>query len=129
MRYRAPSDTNPDDANHNVQTLILPTFMLVAPHAICLLVPVRPRRAVHASPPNVGLPVCACSFGPGAGSGRRIIKVRRGAARLVQGRRRDQMLDDSAIDSVLVARLAAGGRRFGDERAQDGILRKTITSW
>ena len=34
----------------------------------------------------------------------------------------DKVLNDGAVDSVFERRAAASGRRFRDERAEDGVL-------
>ena len=42
-------DGDPHDADHNIQPLLLRTFILVTPRAVLLIVPVRPGSTVHAS--------------------------------------------------------------------------------
>jgi len=50
--YRDPNHTN-----NNIQTFALPSLIFKAPHAVCLLVPVCPRRTMHSSPANVGFAI------------------------------------------------------------------------
>jgi len=110
---------NPHDTHNNIHPLVLASFVLVTPHPIPLVVPVRAARAVHASAPNFALHLFAV-----AGSCALLLLAGTLAAR----RRIRQVLDDSAVDRELVPSLApvgfqrAGfGRGFCDERLEDRV--------
>lgn len=103
-----PLNPNPDNADNNIQALALPAIILVAPHAVPLLVPVRPGGGVHAPPPDVGLPV----GGDGALAAVLALGLRGrgvGALGLVELRGGDQVLDYGRVDGELVG----GGRVLG----------------
>jgi hypothetical protein len=118
---------NPHDTNHNVHPLALAALVLVAPHAVPLVVPVRARGAVHAPAAHLRRRPLHSTLLllldlPSLGA-----IVRFGAA-AVQIR---QMLDDgrvhrefvSSFVGVLFLRFEAVGRRrgFGDQGLQDCV--------
>lgn len=103
------SQGDPDQHDHHIQSLGFAAIVLVAPHAIRLLVPVRTRRAVHTPAADVGLAIgggrCA-----GCGSLALLGLLGGGACRgggalgLVELRGGDEVLDDRAVDGELVLR-------------------------
>lgn len=103
-----PLNPNPDNADNNIQALALPAIILVAPHAVPLLIPVRPGGGVHAPPPDVGLPVGRDgALGAILALGLRGRCV--GALGLVELRGGNQVLDYGRVDGELVG----GGRLLG----------------
>lgn len=122
-----PLQGNPYQHDHNVHALLLATVILVAPHAVGFLVPIRSRCTVHAAATHVGL---AVRGGRRAGRGRLVLGLlgrgacgSRCALGLVELRGRDQVLDNRAVDGIL--ELGGGGivgGRFRDYRAEDVVL-------
>ncbi len=116
------SNGDPDEHDDNVEALALAAVVLVRPHAILLLVPVRTSGRVHAAAADVRLAV-----GGGGRLGRggnvRLLRVRLGALGLVQGRGRDKMLNNGRVAGELVPRGGGALRRgLGDDGLQDGRL-------
>lgn len=100
-----PSDLyrNPDDGNHHVHTLGLTTVVLETPQTVGFLIPERLGCRVHAAPPDMGLAVRGGSNAVAAGADVRLVGFGLASSLgLVQRRRGDQVLDDSAINNELV---------------------------
>lgn len=124
---------DPYQHDHHVEPLRLTAIVLVAPHAIRLLVPVRTRCAVHTSAADVGL---AVGGGRCAGRGSLVLGLLgRGACRgggalgLVELRGRDEVLHDRAVDGVLVfGGRGVVGRRLGDDGAENVVLADVANS-
>jgi hypothetical protein len=117
---------DPQNHDNNIKALALATVVLVRPHAVRLLVPVRGLGAVHTATAAVRLAVGARGGGLGArGGGRRAVRASSGVGppRLVKLGRRDEVLHDRAVDGELVGRgTAGGGRRLVDQGLEDGVL-------
>ena len=101
------SDGNPDDADHNIQSLLLPSLILETPHTIRLLVPVCAGGRVHSTATHVRLAICVNGLA---------LLLRLGLdSWLVQRCCGHEVLDDGAVDGILVAWGAARGGGFGNE--------------
>ena len=95
---------DPNDAYDHIQSLVLSSLVLKAPHAIRLFVPVRAGCTVHSSSSYMRLSIRISSIG---------YRIARGDLRVIftfgsgfvlhpiQGGCGNEMLDDSAVDSVL----------------------------
>ena len=98
---------DPDDANHNIQPLLLSSLILETPHTIRLLVPVCAGGRVHSTATHMRLAIRVNGLA---------VLLRLGLdSWLVQRCRGYEVLDDGAVDGILVAWRAARGGRFGDE--------------
>lgn len=98
---------NPNQHNHNIHTLPFPTIILERPHAILLLIPVRARSAVHPATTNVRLSIRGGRLRARRHMGLLLLELAP-AARLVEGRGGDEVLDDGAVAGELVLRRGAG---------------------
>lgn len=115
-------DANPDEHDDNVEALAFAAVVLIGPHAILLLVPVRARRAVHSSSTDVRLAVGGSGFGACGNVG--LLGLSLGAAAgLVEGGCGNEVLDDGAVAGEL-ERGSGGtrGSRLGNDGLQDGVL-------
>ena len=115
--------------DHHVQAFVLPSLILEAPHPVRLLVPICARRAVHPPPPNMRLSIGSRRFVFRIARGDRCLafchgwqRALLGRSRPVQRRRRHEVLDDGAVDRVLIGWGSAGGRGLGDQGFEDRVL-------
>lgn len=116
-----PLDADPDQHDDDIQALALTAVVLVRPHAVPLLVPVRAGRAVHAASPDMRLALGVGSLG--AHRDVRLLGLDLGAAAgLIQGGRGDKVLYDGAVAGELVLRVGALRRGFGDDFFQERVL-------
>lgn len=123
------SQRDPYQHNDHIHALGLTTVVLVAPHAVRLLVPVGAGSAVHAATANVRLSVRSGRRGCGGGLGGRSVlallgrRTSRRALGLVELSGGHQVLDDGAVDSELEGRCGGflwGG--LGDHSLKDVVL-------
>ena len=121
------SDLDPHDHDDDVHALAVAAFVLVAPHAVRLVVPEGALGAVHAAAAHMRLAVRRRRL---RGADGRVVGRAARAARLVQLRRRDQVLHDSAVDGELVRGVGRARRRgLRDQRLQDSVLGSAGGPW
>ena len=114
------SNLDPHDHDDDVHAFAAAALVLVTPHAVRLVVPEGALGAVHAAAAHVRLPVRRRRLRRADGP---LVRRAARAVRLVQLRRRDQVLHDGAVDGELVRGVGcARRRRLGDEGLQDGVL-------
>lgn len=115
---------DPDDADDDVHALALAAVVFEAPHTVRLLVPEGLGGRVHAAPADVRLPVGSGRVAAVAGADARALLLDFASSPgFVEGRGRDEVLHNGAIDHVLMTgSLSAGGSRLGYDSSEDRVL-------